>query len=229
VKGIGSAAIPLAGTVAVDEGRAHERDRRLPAIRLIGSVVHAESGEPFTSREVSVSASAHLLSSHVFARTTADGRFELTGLYPGRYSIQAHPVPPDDAYAESASEVVTVTPAPATQELVVGIPRVAKTARLRLTVRDRQGNPAADLCFSIDGVSRVQYAKGVSRNRDASVVEPGVYDILLVPGAHRIRVSTQPIGTEAGRSSCYCEEFSIEIDEGQAAEKAITLDKLLEY
>jgi hypothetical protein len=29
--------------------------------------------------------------------------------------------------------------------------------------------------------------------------------------------------------SCYYEEFSIEIEEGQAAEKAITLDKLLEY
>jgi hypothetical protein len=232
VKGLGTAAIPLAETLVIEDGRTDERDLRLPAIRLTGSVVHAESGAPFTPRKVRIQAWAindkgGALTFHAFAFTAA-GRFELADLYPGRYSIQADPDPPDDGYEESASEVVTVTPTPATQELVIGIPRLAKTARLRLTVRDQHGNPAADLCFSIDGHIRTRYAKGILSSRDATVVEAGVYDIPRVPGAHRIRVSTQ-LGTEPGHRSCYWEEFSIELEAGQTAEKAIALDKLLEY
>ena len=172
----------------------------------------------------SVNASALRLSSHVFARTAADGRFELAGLYPGRYQIRAYPSDPDDEYDESASEIVTVTPTPATQELVLRMTRVAKTACLRLTVRDRQGNPAEDLSFSIDGRSRVVYAKGVLRSRDARLVVPGVYDIPLVPGAHRIRVSTRPTPTEKGAWA----EITVDVANGETIEKEIALKKLVE-
>jgi len=225
VKELGT--IPLAETLAIEQGCTQEHALRLPSIRLTGSVVHAESGAPFTSRGVSVTASAIDLTSRVDARTTAGGQFELTGLYPGRYNIVAYPDPPDDAYEEAALELVTVAPLPANQELVLHIPRIAKTARLRLTIRDRNGNPAENLVFSIDGRIRTQYAKGVSRSRDATLVEPGVYDIPLVPGTHRIHVSTQPSGAAPSRGSCYWEEFSIELEAGQATEKAITLEKLL--
>jgi hypothetical protein len=225
VKGLGT--IPLAETLAIEHGHTHQHELRLPSIRLTGSVTHAESGAPFTSRRVSVTASATNLTFRMDARTTADGRFELAGLYPARYSIVAYPVPPDDAYEEAALDVVTVAPMPANQELVLHIPRVAKTARLRLTVRDRSGKPAENLVFSIDGRIRTQYANGVSRSRDATLVEPGVYDILLVPGTHSIHVNTQPSGPEPDRGSCYWEEFSIELEAGQAADKAITLEKLL--
>ena len=234
VKGLGT--IPLAGTLVVEDGRTHEREFRLPSIRLTGSVVHAESGAPFTSRRVWVKASAtpdpltypwiHL-SFDASARTTTDGRFELAGLYPGRYTVEAYPKPRDDAYEERASVVVTVTPTPATQELVLRIPRTAKTARLRLTVRDRHGDPAENLLFSIDGRTRVLFQRGILRTGDANVVAAGVYDILLVPGAHRIRAHTQPTG-EPGRRSCYYEDLDIELEPGRTVERTITLGKLLE-
>lgn len=226
VKELGTAAIPLAETLVIDDGRTHERDLRLPAIRLVGSVVHAGSGAPFTSRRVSVFARSDKpghLTCRAFALTAA-ARFELADIYPGRYLVTATPDPPDDGFDEFASQVVTVGPTPATQEMVIAIPRVARTARLRLTVKDRNGGPATNLRFAVDGISRVTYSRGISRSADAAVVEPGVYDIALVPGSHRITVSTEPGGTEP---ACYYEELSIELGDGETAEKSITLTKLV--
>jgi len=227
VKTLGTAAIPLAETVVIEGGRTDERDLRLPAIRLTGLVVEAQSGAPFTSRRVSVHATAAGLDSVASARTSADGRFELAGLYPGRYSMSADPENADDRYDQYASEVVTLTPTPATQELTIRMPPgVARDACLHVTVRDRQGNPAENLFFAVDLRMRVASKKGILHSSDAKVVGPGIYEISLTPGAHHIRVSTQLWPT--GAQPCYWNELTIDVASGQTIEKDIVLDRLLE-
>ena len=79
------------------------------------------------------------------------------------------------------------------------------------------------MLFSIDGRSRVVYAKGISRSRDARLVVPGLYDIPLVPGAHCIRVSTRPTSTEKG----FWAETTVDVADGETIEKEMVLKELV--
>ena len=141
---------------------------------VLSGVVVDPHGQPVGGAGLIVFADPERARFGAQAMTGADGRFELAGLSPGRYIIEAFPTEMGGANAEGLREVTLTGIDPAAGDLEIVLPASAITSGV---VVDRQGEPVAQ-------------ASVVARDADGGECATGFTDgegrfaLRLAPGAH---------------------------------------------
>jgi hypothetical protein len=205
--------------IVLATGDTARNDVHIPPGRLEGRVADADTGMPCLDAKVTVQAvpvevtdgevrsrdsgwmTAHGWSARYLARADAQGRFSLVGLPSGAYEVWAIA---DGKAMDVARRVVEV---PAMRPpLDFSLPRLP-VGTLRVRALERDGSPAAGVCFS------EHVHPGVKLSLDERRVGNGVYEVYLPIGQRVV---------EAYRSEAR-QKVKVDVVEGTIVELAVTL------
>ncbi|MFT3835435.1 MAG: carboxypeptidase-like regulatory domain-containing protein [Myxococcaceae bacterium] len=191
----------LPGSVTVPPGAATVQARLDPGEPLEGRVVDAK-GNPVAHAAVQAMGEGE----GGYQRTGADGRFQLTGLSPGNWTLSA----------EDSEHKLTFAPRPVKLEAgkpaVVELRAMSNAASLDVRLFDTSGEELLGQVRLVQGVLpgtltrdaffqlRTSALKPTGRSGHFEAIEPGTYTALIVSGGNTIGVSTQQIEVARGEN-----------------------------